>query len=69
VPTVIHGALEVMGKGSFRVRSGTVHIHYLEPVLTKGHTYEQRTELMAATRARMDALLEREYGVASLSAS
>ena len=69
VPTVVYGAIEVMGKGSFRVRPGTVHIHYLEPVLTKGHTYEERTKLMAETHARMDALLEREYGVASLPAS
>jgi 1-acyl-sn-glycerol-3-phosphate acyltransferase len=68
VPTVVYGAIEVMGKGSFRVRSGTIHIHYLEPVLNKGHTYEERTQLMAETHAKMDALLEREYGVASLPA-
>jgi 1-acyl-sn-glycerol-3-phosphate acyltransferase len=68
VPTVIHGAMEVMGKGSFWVRGGTVHIHYLEPVETKGHTYEERTELMAETHARMDALLEQKYGVASIPA-
>jgi 1-acyl-sn-glycerol-3-phosphate acyltransferase len=69
VPTVVYGAIEVMGKGSFRVRPGTVHIHYLEPVLTKGHTYEERTQLMAETHARMDALLEKQYGVGSLPAS
>ena len=69
VPTVVYGAIEVMGKGSFRVRPGTVHIHYLEPVQTKGHTYEERTQLMAETHSRMDALLEKEYGVASLPAS
>jgi 1-acyl-sn-glycerol-3-phosphate acyltransferase len=69
VPTVVYGAIEVMGKGSFWVRSGTVHIHYLEPVSTKGHTYEERTQLMAETHARMDALLEKEYGVESLPAS
>jgi 1-acyl-sn-glycerol-3-phosphate acyltransferase len=69
VPTVVYGALEVLGKGSFRVRPGTVHIHYLEPVETKGHTYEERTQLMAETHARMDALLEREYGIRSLPAS
>jgi 1-acyl-sn-glycerol-3-phosphate acyltransferase len=65
VPTVVYGAREVMGKGSFRVRPGTVHIHYLEPVPTQGHTYEERTQLMAETHARMDALLVREYGVVS----
>ena len=61
--------MEVMGKGSFWVRSGTVHIHYLEPVPTKGHSYEERAQLMAETHSRMDALLEREYGVQSLPAS
>ena len=69
VPTVVYGAIEVMGKGSFRVRPGTVHIHYLEPVETKGHTYEERAQLMAETHARMDALLESQYGVASLPPS
>ena len=68
VPTVIYGAMEVMGKGSFWIRGGTVHIHYLEPVETRGHTYEERTELMAETHARMDVLLEQKYGVASLPA-
>ena len=63
VPTVVYGAMEVMGKGSFWVRPGTVHIHYLEPVPTKGHTYEERTQLMAETHARMDALLATQYGV------
>jgi 1-acyl-sn-glycerol-3-phosphate acyltransferase len=63
VPTVIYGAREVMGKGSFTVKSGTVHIHFLEPVPTAGHSYEERTALMAETHSRMDALLEREYGV------
>lgn len=65
VPTVIYGAREVMGKGSFAVRSGTVHIHFLPPVPTVGYTYEERTALMAETHSRMDALLAREYGVAS----
>jgi 1-acyl-sn-glycerol-3-phosphate acyltransferase len=66
VPTVVYGAREVMGKGSFIVRPGTVHIHYLPPLETKGHSYEERTALMAETHARMDALLDREYGVPSL---
>jgi 1-acyl-sn-glycerol-3-phosphate acyltransferase len=65
VPTVVYGAREVMGKGSFWVRPGTVHVHYLEPVPTEGHTYEERTQLMAETHARMDAFLAREYGVQS----
>ena len=45
VPVVVYGALEVMRKGSFRVRPNTVHIHFLEPVPTKGLSYEDRTQL------------------------
>ncbi|HET9424780.1 MAG TPA: lysophospholipid acyltransferase family protein [Gemmatimonadaceae bacterium] len=69
VPTVIYGAREVMGKGSFRVRAGEVHIHFLEPVQTKGQSYEERTALMAETHSRMDVLLESRYGVLSESAN
>ena len=36
VPTVVHGTREVMKKGSFWVRSGTVDLHFLEPVPTAG---------------------------------
>ena len=67
VPTVIYGAREVMGKDSFRVRAGTVHIHFLEPVDTHGLTYDDRAMIMAETHRRMDTLLEQEYGVMSPS--
>jgi 1-acyl-sn-glycerol-3-phosphate acyltransferase len=63
VPTVIYGAREVMGRGSFRIKSGPVHIHFMPPIPTKGRSYEDRTELMAEAHASMDALLQREYGV------
>src|SRR5204862_7126570 len=45
VPTIAYGALEVMGKGSLRVRPGAVHIHLLEAIPTAGYTYDQRAEL------------------------
>jgi 1-acyl-sn-glycerol-3-phosphate acyltransferase len=63
IPTVIYGAREVMGKESFRVRSGTVHIHFLEPIETRGKTYDDRTAIMAETHRRMADFLDREYGV------
>jgi 1-acyl-sn-glycerol-3-phosphate acyltransferase len=63
IPTVIYGAREVMGKESFRVRSGTVDIHFLEPIATQGKTYEDRAEVMAETHRRMEVFLEKEYGV------
>src|SRR3954468_350142 len=63
VPTVIYGAREVMGRGTFRIRSGQVHIHFLEPIATAGLSYDDRAALMAETHTKMDALLQREYGV------
>src|SRR6478609_5826117 len=40
VPVLVYGAREVMPKGTFRVRSNTVHVHFLEPVDTTGLTYD-----------------------------
>lgn len=65
VPVLVYGAREVMPKGSFRVRSGTVHIHFLEAVETVGLDYDRRQEVMQAVWDRMAACLHREYGIAS----
>jgi 1-acyl-sn-glycerol-3-phosphate acyltransferase len=67
VPTLVYGAREVMSKDSFRIKSGTVHIHFLPPIPTKGHTYEERTNIMAEAHAAMDQLLQQKYGVDSPS--
>lgn len=63
VPTLIHGTREVMRKGSFRVRSGVVNIHFLEPVETVGHGYEDRTEIMEIVWQRMSDAMRELYGV------
>jgi 1-acyl-sn-glycerol-3-phosphate acyltransferase len=65
VPVVVYGAREVMPKGSFRVRSNTVHIHFLEAVETAGFDYERRHDVMRAVWDRMAACLRDEYGVRS----
>ena len=65
VPTVVYGALEVMGKGSFRIRPGTVHIHFLEPIPTTGYAYDQRAELMTLVWSRMAAAMRELYGIGS----
>jgi 1-acyl-sn-glycerol-3-phosphate acyltransferase len=65
VPVVVYGTREVMPKGSFRVRSGTVHVHLLEPVPTTGYDYEHRHELMRAVWERMASALRRHYAVES----
>ena len=41
IPTIVHGAREVMPKGSFWIRSGTVDLHFLEPIADRSaSTYD-----------------------------
>lgn len=63
IPTIIYGTREVMPKGSFRIRGGTVHLHFLEPVETKGYGYEDRTKLMEVVWHRMAEHMRTLYGV------
>jgi 1-acyl-sn-glycerol-3-phosphate acyltransferase len=63
VPTVMHGAIEVLPRGSFRVRPGTVHVHFLEPVPTAGLGYEDRERLARTVHERMADALHALYGV------
>ena len=53
-----------MPKGSFRVRSGTVDVHFLEPVETTGLDYERRHRADARRLGRAwRARCATEYGV------
>lgn len=63
VPTVVYGAREVMPKGSFRIRSGTVHVHLLAPIPTVGLDYDDRSELMTRVWQTMADFMCDEYGV------
>jgi 1-acyl-sn-glycerol-3-phosphate acyltransferase len=63
VPVIVYGALEVMRKGSLRVRPNVVHVHFLEPVPAAGYTYEHRTELMQIVWQRMADAMRELYGV------
>lgn len=65
VPTIVHGTIAVHPRGSWRVRSGDVHVHFLEEIATVGLSYDQRDELSQATWERMAAELESRYGVVS----
>lgn len=65
IPVLIHGALEIQPKGEFRVRPGTMHLHYLAPIETTGLTYEDRSELARRTYEAMAACLLDTYGVGS----
>lgn len=63
VPTIVHGTIEVMPKGTFRVHKGRVDLHFLDPVPTAGYDYDERTELMTRTWNRMAEAIEATYGV------
>jgi 1-acyl-sn-glycerol-3-phosphate acyltransferase len=63
VPTIVHGTIEVQPKGSFRVRSGIVDIHFLEHVPTEGYAYDERAKLMSIVWSRMADAMRDLYGV------
>ena len=65
VPTIVHGTLEVMPRGTFRVRPGIVDIHFLEAIDAEGLTYEDRNRLSRAAWDRMAAAMRELYGVDS----
>ena len=63
VPVLVYGAIEVMPKGSFRIRPALVHVHFLEAVETAGLEYDRRHELMRVVWDRIATCLRQEYGV------
>jgi 1-acyl-sn-glycerol-3-phosphate acyltransferase len=65
VPTVVYGTIEVLPRGSFWARAGTVHVHFLEPVPTAGLNYDDRDALANTVYQRMAEAMEKLYGVPS----
>src|SRR4029453_6629423 len=60
VPVLVYGAREVVPKGSFRVRSPAVPVHFLEPVETTGLDYDRRHQLMRIVWGRIEACLRQD---------
>jgi 1-acyl-sn-glycerol-3-phosphate acyltransferase len=65
VPIIVHGTIEIMSKGSWRVHPGTIDVHLLKPVSTKGYDYDHREALMEVVRTRMADAMRDFYGVES----
>jgi 1-acyl-sn-glycerol-3-phosphate acyltransferase len=65
VPLVVYGTREVQPKGSFVIRSATVHVHFLTEVSTTGMNYEDRDRLADECWTQMANALEQQHGVAS----
>jgi 1-acyl-sn-glycerol-3-phosphate acyltransferase len=68
-PLVVYGTREVQPKGSFVIRSATVHVHLLEEIPTVGLHYDDRDQLADECWRRMATALEREHGVVSMRAA
>jgi len=65
VPTIIHGTIEVLRRGSLWARGGRVDVHLLDPVPSAGLSYDDRDRLSRAVYDRMAAGLRALYGVDS----
>lgn len=63
IPTILYGTREIMPKGSFNIRGGDVHVHFLEPIPTLGYAYEDRGRLMELVWSRMAQQMQALYGV------
>jgi 1-acyl-sn-glycerol-3-phosphate acyltransferase len=63
VPVIAHGTIEVMSRGSMRVRPGLVDLHFLEPVPTTGYSYDDRDQLLSIVHDRMEAAMGALYKV------
>lgn len=56
VPAAICGSRDVMRKGSWLIRSGTISVRFGEPIDTAGLRLEQRNELTVRAREALAAL-------------
>jgi 1-acyl-sn-glycerol-3-phosphate acyltransferase len=63
VPVAIYGTIRVQPRGSFIIRPGEIHLHFLEPIATDGTEYSDRDALAAEAKRRIGECLEREHGV------
>lgn len=65
VPLVVYGTREVQAKGSFVIRSSTVHVHFLDEIIVKGMQYDDRDRLADECWRRMAVALDEHHGVKS----
>ncbi|HEV8495962.1 MAG TPA: lysophospholipid acyltransferase family protein [Gemmatimonadaceae bacterium] len=63
IPTIVFGAREVLAKGSFAIRSGTIDLHFLPPVETAGYDYDDRGALMTTVWTNMADAMQSLYGI------
>lgn len=61
LPITVLGAYELMPPGSYAIRSGTIEIHFHDPIPTEGLGPSDRPALMEKVREPMLARLERHH--------
>ena len=64
VPVAVHGTRELMPRGGFRIRPGTVRVRVLDPVDAGQYSYADRDLLVGEVRERIAAALA-ELGAAT----
>ena len=57
VPVVLRGTRELMPRGGFRIRPGTVTVRVLDPIPASSYSYDDRDALIGEVRQRMAAAL------------
>lgn len=57
VPVTLRGTRELMPRGGFRIRPGTVSVRVLDPMPAGSYSYGDRDVLVADVRGRMAAVL------------
>jgi 1-acyl-sn-glycerol-3-phosphate acyltransferase len=57
VPVALQGTRELMPRGGFRIRPGTVRVRVLDPVSAESYSYGDRDALIADVRGRIAAAL------------
>lgn len=65
VPTLVHGTIEVLPRGSLWLRPRRIDVHLLDPVDASGLAYGDRDRLSAAVYERIAGALREVYGVES----
>jgi len=57
VPVALSGVRELMPRGSFLIRPGTVRVRVLDPIDAGSYSYEQRDALIAEVGGRIAVAL------------
>jgi hypothetical protein len=53
----VRGTRELMPRGGFRIRRGTVEVRVLDPLDAGSYSYDDRDRLLAEVRSRIAAAL------------